>query len=314
MNRRTFIKISSATAGLALAERTYAFAETDDRKIIRFGVVTDLHYAKRNPAGTRHYKQSRDKLNDAIKIFNESDLDFIVTLGDSKDMTADADSAKSLAFLDEIEAVFQQFKGPKYHVLGNHDMDCISKTDFLKHTANSGEAKGKSYYSFVHKGVKFITLDANYNEDGSDYDRGNFDWTKAYIPAGQKQWLANELDVNYPVIIFVHQLLDSFSGLPRSLYVRNAAEVVKILERRNNVLAVFQGHHHAGHYSFRNGTHYFTHKAMIEGTYPKNNSFAIVEINRSSGQFDKKLYGAYGSHENKQYPFKTNPPKRKELK
>jgi alkaline phosphatase len=306
MNRRAFIKISYGIAGLAFAERAYAFPAANNRKTIRFGVVTDLHYAKRNTAGTRCYKQSIAKFNDAVKIFNESDLDFIVELGDYKDMTADADSIQSLLFLDEVEAVFQQFKGPKYHVLGNHDMDCISKTDFLKHISNSGKEKNKNYYSFTHKGAKFIVLDANYNEDGSDYDSGNFDWTKAYIPDSQKQWLTNELNGKYPAIIFVHQLLDSFSGLSSDIYVRNATEVVEILERRSNVLAVFQGHHHAGHHSFRNGIHYFTNKAMIEGAYPENNSFAIVEIDRSSNHFNKKLYGPYGSYESKQYTFSTN--------
>jgi alkaline phosphatase len=306
MNRRTFIKISYGIAGLALVKQSYAFPAAYNRKNIRFGLVTDLHYAQQDTVGTRYYRQSIDKLNDAMKIFSESNLDFIVELGDYKDMTADADSVRSLTFIDEIESVFQQFDGPKYHVLGNHDMDCISKTDFLEHTSNSGKAKGKNYYSFVQKGVKFIVLDANFNEDGSDYDNGNFDWTKAYIPDGQKQWLANELNSKYPVIVFVHQLLDSFSRLPDSIYIRNATEVVEILERRNNVLAVFQGHHHAGHHSFRNGIHYFTNKAMIEGAYPENNSFTIVEIDRSYERFNKKLYGPYGSHDSKQYLFKTN--------
>jgi alkaline phosphatase len=289
MNRRTFIKISYGIAGLALAEQSYAFTATHNRKNVRFGLVTDLHYAKRDSVETRHYKQSIDKLNDAMRIFGENNLDFIVEIGDYKDMTADADREQSLSFIDEIETVFQQFDGPKYHVLGNHDMDCISKTDFLKHTSNSGKAKGKNHYSFIQKGVKFVVLDANFNEDGSDYDCGNFEWTKAYIPDNQKQWLANELNSKYPVIVFVHQLFDYFSGLPEGLYIRNAMEVVKILEHRNNVLAVFQGHHHAGHHSFRNGIHYFTNKAMIEGSYPENNSFAIVEIDRSFDRFNKKL-------------------------
>jgi hypothetical protein len=26
-------------------------------------------------------------------------------------------------------------------------------------------------------------------EDRSDYDKGNFDWTEAYVPNRQKQWL-----------------------------------------------------------------------------------------------------------------------------
>jgi alkaline phosphatase len=63
--------------------------------------------------------------------------------------------------------------------------------------------------------------------------------------------------------------------------VNNAADVVDILERKNNVLAVFQGHHHPGHYSFRNNIHYFTLKGIIEGAFPENNSFAIVEIDKA---------------------------------
>ncbi len=43
-------------------------------------------------------------------------------------------------------------------------------------------------------------------------------------------------------------------------------------------VAALQGHHHSGHYSFRNGIHYWTMKAMIESEYPMHNSYAIVEI------------------------------------
>jgi alkaline phosphatase len=91
-------------------------------------------------------------------------------------------------------------------------------------------------------------------------------------------WLENELNCKYPVVVFLHQLLDSFSDIHKNVCVGNAAEIVKILEYRNNVLAVFQGHHHSGHYSFRNGIHYFTLKGMIEGPVSENNSFAIVNI------------------------------------
>jgi alkaline phosphatase len=259
------------------------------RKIIRFGVVTDLHYANRETDGIRYYKQSIDKLNDALHVFNKSSLDFLIELGDFKDMN-NFDEREALTFLDEVENVYQKFQGPKYHVLGNHDMDCISKSDFLKHVANDGKTNGKNYYSFMLKGIKFIILDANYNADDSDYGRGNFDWTEAYIPASQKMWLEKELDDNCYAVVFVHQLLDSFSGLQKDIYVRNAQEVVEILERRNNVLAVFQGHHHKGHYSFRNGIHYFTIKAAIEGQHPENNHFAIIEIDSSHQSFEQKLY------------------------
>jgi len=37
----------------------------------------------------------------------------------------------------------------------------------------------------------------------------------------------------------VHQLLDWFSGVDESLYIRNAEEVVEILEKSNRTFAVF---------------------------------------------------------------------------
>lgn len=157
-------------------------------------------------------------------------------------------------------------------------MESISKEDFLKNIQNYGQEESKNYYSYINNGVKFIVLDANYNEDGSDYDSGNFDWTYSQIPYHQKNWLKNELKQNdLPVIVFIHQLLDSFSDVPNRLCVANADEIVRILEN-NNVLAVFQGHHHQGHYSYLNGIHFFTMKAMVEGSLPDNNSFAIIEI------------------------------------
>jgi alkaline phosphatase len=283
MNRRTFIKTSCGISGLMLCRYSDLSASVGgrDKALVRFGMVTDLHYADRETGGSRYYRQSMNKFDEAINIFNKSDLNFVIELGDFKDQGSNPDKLQTLSFLDKIENEYKKFKGDRYHVLGNHDMDSLSKADFLTHTENSGKAKGKNYYSFVQKGIKFIVLDANYNEDGSDYNKGNYDWTKTFIPDSQKQWLEKELNDKYPAIVFVHQLLDSFSTNDANLFVKNAADIVDILERKNKVLAVFQGHHHAGDYNFRNGIHYFTLNGMIEGPFPENNSFAIVEIDKA---------------------------------
>ena len=76
-------------------------------------------------------------------------------------------------------------------------------------------------------------------------------------------------------IIFIHQILDSFSGVSELVCVKYADEVVKILEINKNVLAVFQGHYHAGHYCFRNGIHYFTIKAMSVLIYLSSGSLLL---------------------------------------
>lgn len=174
-----------------------------------------------------------------------------------------------------IEAVMQQFDGPTYHALGNHDMDSVSKAQFLANVENTNIDPGRSFYSFDAKGVHCIVLDANYNPDGSDYDHGSFDWANCNVPDGQLEWLRRDLEASDgPAVVFLHQLLDGEGNV----YVRNAAAVRRILEDSENVLAVFQGHRHSGSYSLINGIHYYTLKAIVEGPFPQNNAYAIVEL------------------------------------
>ncbi len=280
MKRRTFIQYFS---GGILWASTLPLQSASSRPL-RFGVVTDLHYAEKEPLHNRFYQQTRRKLRDAVNEFINQKLDFVVELGDLKDMNHDHDAASALRFLDDIESDLQSFGGKVYHVLGNHDMDCISKEEFLSHTTNPGKARGRSYYSFKARGVQFIVLDANFNEDRSPYCRGNFKWQEAFIPQEELDWLRKELQRSKkPVVVLSHQLLDNFSGAPKSVCIGNADKVVELLEASGRVLAVLQGHHHSGHYSQRNGIHYWTMKAMIENEYPAHNSYAIVNIYHDGG-------------------------------
>ena len=131
-----------------------------ERRTVRFGVVADAHYSTRKRWRDRHYADSLAKMRQAVDAFNTCGLDFAIELGDLKDMGVKPDRDETLGFLDAIEAEFVRFDGPRYHVLGNHDMDCLSKADFLAHTANHGAAYGKERYSFEVGGVRFIVLDA----------------------------------------------------------------------------------------------------------------------------------------------------------
>ena len=160
-------------------------------------------------------------------------------------------------------------------MLGNHDQDSLSKTQFLTNIENTSINPTLSYYSFDSNGAHFVVLDANYKSDGTDYDHGNFDWTDANIPPAELQWLRRDLAASRgAVIVLVHQLLDGTG----SHYVKNAAEVRQILEQSGRVLAVFQGHRHEGYYSLIEGIHYYTLKAVVEGPGPENNSYAVVEV------------------------------------
>jgi predicted MPP superfamily phosphohydrolase len=253
-----------------------------DFKPIRFGIVTDIHYADRpNPdSSTRYYKESLGKLSECIDLMNQQQVDFLIELGDFKDQGASPKEKETLVFLSTVEKEFRRFNGPRYHVLGNHDHDSISKQQFLDNISNEGFIKASGYYSFDRNSFHFIILDANYTSQGRVYDHGKFDWTDAHIPEDQLEWLKNDLHTNkIPAVIFLHHRLDT--PPVDKLYCPNNADIVrKMLEDAGNVVIVFQGHYHEGGLSRLNNIHYYTLKALIEGSGPENNNYAIVEIDK----------------------------------
>jgi alkaline phosphatase len=248
---------------------------TGGRPKLRFGLLTDPHYADAPPNGTRFYRESVPKMTEAVAKMNAVKVDFLIELGDFKDQRQPPAEDRTLKYLETVETVFGKFKGPRYHVLGNHDMDSISKEQFLSRVENTGIARDRSYYSFDKKGLHVVVLDANFISAGAGYNRGNFDWKDANVPKEELDWLARDLaSTSKPSIVFVHQQLDGGGDH----LVRNAGEVRRTLEAGGNVLAVFQGHNHAGDYHHIGGIHYYTLKAMIEGSGEENNSYAVVDV------------------------------------
>jgi hypothetical protein len=238
-------------------------------------MVTDCHYADAETAGTRFYRESLDKLAECVARMNAEGVDFLIELGDFKDQDRPPVEGRTLAYLQDVEAVFRRFGGPTYHVLGNHDMDSISKRQFLTRVENTGIDATRSYYSFDVPGLHCVVLDANYTAEGADYDHGHFDWTDANIPGHELTWLREDLAASRgPAVVFIHQLLDGTG----SVYVNNAAEVREILQASGRMLAVFQGHHHEGAYSDIDGVHYCTQRAVVEGHGRENNAYAIAQV------------------------------------
>jgi predicted phosphodiesterase len=266
----------AALAVLAVSAAPPALvAQTTSRVLVRFGMVTDVHFADIDPNGARAYRESDRKLAECVSVMNDRRVDFLVELGDFKDQDQAPQEARTLGFLRHIESVLALFKGPRYHVMGNHDVDSLSKAQFLSFAKSASIPPGQAHYSFAQKSVRFIVLDADHKTDGSDYDRGNFDWGDANIDAAQLAWLERTLTSSRePAVVFIHQQLDGEGAY----YVKNAAAVRRLLEAQGNVLAVFQGHRHEGAYSVINGIPYYTLKGVIEGSGLDANAYAIVEV------------------------------------
>lgn len=277
--RRDFLRSSAtALAGVAFARFASAATPVTPRKPFRFGLITDSHYADADPKGTRFYRESLGKVRAAVDRLRAERTDFLAMLGDLKDMATGETEERTLSHLVAVEKEIQRFGGPTFHVLGNHDMDNLSKSQFVAHVTNTGITPSRSFYGFNRGDLHFLVLDATYDKDGRDYDHGKFDWKDANLPSAQLEWLTAELAADpAPAIVFVHQRLDG-NG-PAS--IRNREAVRKILEASGKVLAVFQGHEHPGGYTLINGIHYYTLRAVIEGSGEANNAFAVVDISPS---------------------------------
>lgn len=294
LSRRRFLGVAGTSAAGILISPTL-LANTGEKPLIRFGLLSDIHYADREAAGKRFYRESLTKVQEGINLMNHKKVDFVIELGDFKDQDAVPNEAKTLKYLTDIESVMQKFAGPTYHVLGNHDMDGISKQQFLERVKNTGIPKSDSYYSFNRKKIHFVVLDANFTQTGLEYDHGNFTWDDTFIPEHQTNWLKEDLKTSkYPVVVFIHQMLDDSKGVNQN--VKNAAEVRQILEQSGKVLVVFQGHVHEERYNSINGIHYYSVNAVVDNGGTENNAYQIVEVFKD-GSLEIKGFRRASNHE-----------------
>lgn len=269
-DRRSFLRDGSLVlwgAGLTTSTVEHLLADDSPRKV-RIGLVTDLHYADKPPAGTRHYRESLAKLAEAARQYQQDQPDFVVELGDLIDAADSVEVEKQ--FLAAIHQPFEALPGDKHYVLGNHCVTTLTKNEFLEIVGQR-----KSYYSFDQGDFHFVVLDACFRQDGEPYGRNNFEWTDANIPSEQVEWLRADLRATTKrTVVFAHQRLD----VKNSYGVKNAPEVREVLEQAGNVLAVFQGHSHKNDLSDIKGIHYCTLTAMVEGSGAENSGFARVDV------------------------------------
>ncbi|MBR4171468.1 MAG: metallophosphoesterase [Kiritimatiellae bacterium] len=273
--RREFVMTAMSFYGFTI----FGEPTSDVPPLVRFGLVTDLHYADIDPRPgrgerSRYFRESLRKLDDAVAVFNGRKPNFVIELGDFKDNTRGHD--ETIKALVRIEQAFSRFEGPRYHVAGNHDFDCISPEEFFSLTPNNGKTTEKGWYSFVAGGVTFVVLNACFTSDGKPYCRNN-PWTDANVPSEEMEWLKKELAATKGhVVVFCHQRLDP--AAERHHLVKNAAAVRKTLEDNGKVRAVIMGHQHGGGQSVVNGIPYYCLRAMVCDTGKDEGCYAEAAL------------------------------------
>ncbi|MCA9006990.1 MAG: metallophosphoesterase [Planctomycetaceae bacterium] len=274
LGRRAFLKngaliLSGLTLSTLSRKATGAF-DTNKRGTVRVGLVTDLHYADKPPAGSRHYRETLAKLKEAASQFQSDRPDFVVFQGDLIDSGKSLEQEKK--HLQTVVEAISAIPFPKYYVLGNHCVDQLKKEEFLQ-----GVGQKESFYSYDQNGSHFVVLDSCFKSDGTPYGRKNFKWTDANIPAEELAWLQADLEkTSLPTIVFVHQPLDLKDTDAHA--VKNSSAVRQVLEQSGKVTAVFQGHSHHNKYSEIKGIHYCTMVAMVEGSGLANNGYSILDV------------------------------------
>jgi predicted phosphodiesterase len=231
MDRKEFLKTTGLASGTLLFARYPELSPAD--KKIRIGMITDLHH------DIMH--DGIERLSAFIKEMNAEKPDFIIQGGDFC-----VPKKGNVPLLD----VWNQFEGPKYHVIGNHDTDGGYTREQVVEFWN---AKSK-YYSFDANGFHIVVLDGNEHNESADRPKGY----ARYISPVQLEWLRKDLsETSLPTVVFCHQGLDNDAGgLENGTLLRYTLEKANEKSGQQKVILVISGHHHQDYYNHINGIHY----------------------------------------------------------
>ncbi|MDZ7738966.1 MAG: metallophosphoesterase [Bacteroidales bacterium] len=259
-----------------------------DEPLISFGLISDVQYCNCDKTGSRYYRNSLPKLEEAIGELNATDLDFIINLGDLIDRD-----------FKSFEPVLNTLKNSRhtiYHLHGNHD---YSVSNRYKKNINDILTGKDSYYSFSLHGFRFIALNSCEISTYSGSRRSAvmardiitrlsskgypnaFEWNGG-MSKNQIEWFRSELkdarDNNEYVLVFSHHTVE-----PAGTHnIFNREEILELISGYDNIIAWFCGHDHSGGYGNFNSTHFVIMHGMVETA--DRNAWAVVEV------YDNKLY------------------------
>ena len=294
MDRREFVRtgagvaVGTVIAGASGCRDSGPSGPGGSGPPVTFGFFTDLHVSTRAPAGTRHYDDALEKAEAFLSTVEQSSARFLVMGGDYIDHVG-MSRAEAQADLRRIEEVMRDAALPRYHVLGNHCLDQLTKEELRE--VLPGEV---GFFSWDLGGVHFVVLDACYTADRDDahYARGEFDYRDTWVGPAQRAWLRDDLAAaTGPVVVFAHQRL---SGAGEQ-FVNNAAEVRTIMERAGNVVAVFTGHSHVNDLRVISGIPYFAMMAAVEQPFPAM-AHALVQVSPRDGEVVVDGFGLQRSY------------------
>ncbi|WP_137284757.1 metallophosphoesterase family protein [Halorussus salinisoli] len=226
---------------------------------MKIGLVSDIHLQSENRESVL------EELSGVVDRFDDSfEPDVTVVLGDliEDEGSADRDSEHVRAVAETLD----DLDSPVTFLAGNHDVENLSSDELaaLLDQDRWGRIDG---------------TDLLYLDSAAPWLSG----ARGEVTDEQLAFLDDELDGTDDRLLFVHHpvhyhdLRDNywFGETPERAFCGNKAEVNRVIEHRDGVLAVFNGHLHETDYTRYRGTHHFTVNAFgkerpesdVTGTY-----------------------------------------------
>jgi 3',5'-cyclic-AMP phosphodiesterase len=225
---------------------------------LKFTIFSDVHYGNYPQAssskGIDGYAATRF-FPRFINSLKKSENDFIVNLGD---LIGEGGNEKSFRKMVDL---FKGFSFPIFNIIGNHELELFN----LKKLKRILGLK-TSYYYKDFGDYRLVFLNCFDTKTSKPDPRRLSRVIGGKISKRQMVWLRKILNTSRKVIIFSHKLLADqdlsknqiWNRAPkRYTQIENSEEVGKIIEKRKNVLAVFQGHIHQSSFRKINGIYYF---------------------------------------------------------
>ncbi|HYL35283.1 MAG TPA: metallophosphoesterase [Bryobacteraceae bacterium] len=201
---------------------------------------------------------------------NRTHADFALCGGDLVFDAAAQERPRAGMLYELYRETLKRVEMPVHSAIGNHD---VFGTELKSGTATSDpeygkkmyeDRIGKRYYSFDHKGWRFIVLDSILLGNAGGFTGGVDDL--------QLDWLHSELahlDRNTPLVVMTHvplisgalQIVPDAWATPATYLVGNVRRVLELLWPYN-LKAVLQGHTHIRETVVYNGCQFITSGAV----------------------------------------------------
>ena len=219
---------------------------------LKLALITDIHHGP-----SEHGKQGDEALSlleDFVTASNLYKPDLVIDMGDR---IRDIDREGDFVLEQEVISILNKLNAPHVHLLGNHDLEHLSRED-------NEAALGVSV--------------ASQSRDIKDYHlvfwQPNARFPDFIATPEQLSWLKNDLaSTTLPSLIFTHAPFSDaamhshyyFQNAPKShAGYQNSQEIRQIIDSNANVTACLSGHVHWNSLNTINGTHYLTLQSLTE--------------------------------------------------